>query len=437
MVDRFSRATLVFGLATAAVLPGAVLAVPAAAAPVAVALPGAVAAVPPGRVVLPAVAPLERNCAEPGQPVAPVPWPQRMLGPERVWPLVRGGGITVAVLDSGVDGRHPQLRGRVEPGYDAVARSGRADDDCSGTGTGVAGVIAARVVPGTGFAGTAPEVTILPVRVVTGLGLDGSVAESAVLARGIRVAVTRGADVIAVSAVSWTDSDALRGAVRFALDRNVVVVAAAGDRRDDKGPARVSYPAAYDGVIGVGAIGPTGEAWPGSQPGPHVDLVAPGAQVATLQRTRGMTPNVSGTGLACGFVAATAALVRAKRGELPPVEVERLLSGTAVPAAGGGAYGHGVVNPYGAVNDQVVQRDPQPLPGLAAAAQRDSSALARSRERALAGTGLALLTVLVVLTVAVTLPRARRRRWRAAVAPAPPTRPEPTEPGPPVELFKV
>ncbi|MBO4208609.1 S8 family serine peptidase, partial [Micromonospora echinofusca] len=391
-LNRWTRAVLVCGLAAVAVLPA----------------PAAAVAAPPGR-----------DCTEPGQPVAPVPWPQRMLGPERVWPLVRGGGITVAVLDSGVDGRHPQLRGRVEPGYDAVARSGRADDDCSGTGTGVAGVIAARVLSGTGFAGTAREATILPVRVVTGVGLDGSVADPAVLARGIRVAATRGADVIAVSAVSWTDSDALRDAVRFALDRNVVVVAAAGDRRDDQGPARVSYPAGYDGVIGVGAIGPTGEAWSGSQPGPHVDLVAPGAEVATLQRTRGMTPNVSGTGFACGFVAAAAALVRAKRGELPPAEVARLLAGTAVPAAGGGAYGHGVVNPYGAVNDQVVQREPRPLPGMAAAVQRDSSALTRSRDRALAGTGLALLTVLVVLTVAVALPRARRRRWRAALAPAP------------------
>src|SRR5690606_12939289 len=81
------------------------------------------------------------DCAQTGtaQEEPALLWPQLSLAPERVWPFTTGAGITVAVLDSGVDDRHPQLAGRVKQGYDAVGR-GRADSDCLGTGTQVAGV---------------------------------------------------------------------------------------------------------------------------------------------------------------------------------------------------------------------------------------------------------------------------------------------------------
>src|SRR5262249_9647275 len=71
-------------------------------------------------------------CAEPGQEFKSVPWQQQMLAPSRVWPLTRGGGTTVAVLDSGVDAAHPRLAGRVSPGFDALAGSGAANTDCLG-----------------------------------------------------------------------------------------------------------------------------------------------------------------------------------------------------------------------------------------------------------------------------------------------------------------
>src|SRR5687767_5955619 len=117
-------------------------------------------------VVAPGTAPVARaeTCAQPRTAYRPVPWPQRRLAPERAWPLTRGAGVTVAVLDSGVDATRPALAGRVARGFDAEVGTGVADNDCLGTGTQVAGVIAARPSDTTGFAGVAPDVTVVPVR---------------------------------------------------------------------------------------------------------------------------------------------------------------------------------------------------------------------------------------------------------------------------------
>jgi subtilisin family serine protease len=120
-----------------------------------------------------------------------VPWPQRQLAPERVWPLTDGSGVTVAVVDTGVDGQVPQLRGQVLPGVDTTAPDrGPADDDCFGHGTFVAGIIAATRIVGTGYAGVAPGVRILPVRCATTdvPGAPGTLTPEG-MALGIRAAV--------------------------------------------------------------------------------------------------------------------------------------------------------------------------------------------------------------------------------------------------------
>ena len=131
------------------------------------------------------------DCAPVGEPFQAVPWSQRMVAAERVWPFTQGRGVTVAVLASGVDAGHPRLAGRVREGFDAVAGAGPADTDCIGLGTQVAGVIAARRSPEGGFAGVAPQARILPVRVVDGRPSSNLVAEPEVLASGIRWAAAR------------------------------------------------------------------------------------------------------------------------------------------------------------------------------------------------------------------------------------------------------
>jgi len=411
-VSRFARTTAAICVAAAMCAVGAV---PAAAAP---------------------RAPSNQRCVEPGPAVAEVPWAQRMLGPERVRPFTRGAGQIVAVLDSGVDARHPQFGDRVLAGFDAVAGSGPANTDCLGTGTQVAGVIAAGQGPSVGFIGLASQVRILPIRVVAERFGSGNGAEPQVLARGIDAAVDRGADVIAVSTITYQDSPVLQGAVANAISQGVVVVAAVGDLGDERGQIPTPYPAEYDDVIGVGAIRESGVLWGKSQQGDYVDLVAPGEKVLTLSRAGGMAI-ADGTAVACGFVAATAALVRARSGGVQGSSgaVALQLERTAVPAPGGAAYGRGVVDPYAAVTARLAAASPQPLPDLPDPSSGESAAWARARDVAMIGTGIAVAAVLIVLVVAVVMPRGRRRLWRTTVAPTPKHETEPEEPGPPVQLF--
>ncbi|MFD0823129.1 S8 family serine peptidase, partial [Micromonospora zhanjiangensis] len=380
----------------------------------------------------PAVAAPKDNCAEPGQVITQVPWPQQMFGPERIWPFAQGRGITVAVLDSGVDGNHPQLRGHVSAGFDATGNGGPANTDCTGTGTRVAGVIAAQATGSGGFSGLAPGVTILPVRVTDKQTFGPSTAEPAVLARGIDAAVARGAKVVAISTVSYSGSPALQESVAKAQAKGVILVAAVGDLGDANGGNPQPYPAGYDGVIGVGAIGPDSARWQNSQHGDYVDLVAPGADVLSLQRGRGMAAGVNGTGVACGFVAATVALTRAKRGDLDARELIRLLFATATPAAGGDDYGHGIVNPYAALNDQLSDQKPVAMRPMTRPADPGAGVWARSRHRPLIGTSGVVAVGFVLVFVAIALPRGRRRFWRSTIARPVPTRSDPTEPGPPL-----
>jgi hypothetical protein len=376
-------------------------------------------------------------CAQRGVPVSPVPnWPQAALGPQRAWPFSQGAGIRVAVLDSGVDAGHPQLLGRVLPGYDAVAGGGPADDDCVGSGTQVAGVIAA-AADGSDFTGVAPRVEILPIRVVNAASPVRPIADPDVLADGIDTAVSLQADVIAVSAVAYAGSDELGTAVARAVRRGITVVAAVGDRGEAASANPTPYPADYPGVIGVGAIDVTGARWDRSQGGDYVDLVAPGVAVPTLQRGSGLVV-VDGTGVACGFVAATAALVRARWGaDLPAHQVPEVLLGTATSAGAGPFYGHGLVNPYAAVNNRVVDAEPVPLPTPHRPDRTaDDAAWLRSRDLALAGAGAALLATVAAIVLAIAVPRGRRRFWRGTLARRSTAPAEPEVPGPPIGLFE-
>jgi subtilisin family serine protease len=199
----------------------------------------------------------------------------------------------------------------------------------------------------------------------------------------------------------------------------VVVVAAAGNAHSEGNPT--PYPAAYDGVLGVGAINADGVKEEYSQVGDYVDVVAPGGGIAVAWPD-GRYSVQSGTSYATPFVAATAALVRQYRPDLSAGEVARRIVATADPAPGGdrsAAYGGGVVNPYRAVTEEVAVGPPEratPLATLAVdpAAQAAQRRRAENRRDALllafGGTGSAVL----VLILALVVPRGARRRWRPA-----------------------
>ncbi|SCL21541.1 type VII secretion-associated serine protease mycosin [Micromonospora nigra] len=378
--------------------------------------------------------------SEPGQTITEIPWHQRWLAPARVWPFSTGEGVRVAVIDSGSDSSHPQLAGRVTGGHDALRGTAGGDVDCVSHGTAVASIIAARRQEGVGFHGLAPNATVVPIRIsertsTDGDG-DGETVPAAVLATAIRRAVDEGADVVNMSITLYRPNDEVAEAVRYALGRDVVLVAAAGNlHQDGSRPDPLPYPAAYDGVIGVGAIDETGTRVAKSQVGSYVDIVAPGGAVVAATRVRGHAV-WTGTSFATPMVSATAALIRAAEPDLPAAEVARRLVATADPARGDVAqgYGQGVLNPYRAVTERLTTAAPvaqPPLPDL----PRDPAAEARAARWELAGrvalwVGLAFATVaLAVGAVAALLPRGRRLRWRPArPAAAPPPRPEIDEP---------
>jgi membrane-anchored mycosin MYCP len=354
-----------------------------------------------------------------GQPAAAptdVPWAQQRYGTQPLAALADGSGITVAVVDSGVDANYAQLAGAVRGGGDLLD-GGDGRVDCVGHGTGVASVIAARPLDGTNFQGLAPKATILAIRVSEQVELDGKAvgrtAGAAGFASAIRRAVDLRAAVINLSLVSYQDDAPVREAINYAVGHDVLVVAAAGNRFE-QGNA-TPFPAAYDGVIGVGAIGSDGRRLASSQIGTYVDLVAPGGQIVTAALPQGRTVQ-EGTSFAAPFVSAAAALIRQYHPELSARQVAERLIATADPAPGGphsNEYGAGVLNPYRALTDQVGGARTSAAPVKPApAAHQATNRTSQVRHRALALAGAALALACLALLAAAILPHGRRRRWR-------------------------
>ena len=249
------------------------------------------------------------------------------------WKRTTGQGVTVAVIDSGVDGRVVNLRGHVLAGIDMVEphRTNGWHDQVAagGHGTGVASIIAGNG-KGIPVHGIAPGVQILPVRILDAHGL----CPDARVARGIRWATRRGADVINLSVgtsaaeISGRDLRREHSAVRFAVKHGVIVVAGAGNDGPDNDGA--FYPAAFPEVIAVGGANATGSApAPFSDRGPWVDTSAPAVEVwnANVDGTLG---RASGTSFSAPAVAATVALMLAVNPRLSPSAIRRIILGTAV-----------------------------------------------------------------------------------------------------------
>ncbi|GIG55885.1 type VII secretion-associated serine protease [Longispora fulva] len=374
-----------------------------------------------------AAAPPPGACHDPEGPharIQQVPWAQQTLDPRRAWPYSRGAGVLVAVIDSGVDADHPQLRrpGKVRPGRDFHLPGALPGAfDCVSHGTAVASIIGADPVPDVGFHGVAPDAELLAVRIS-----DRDVGDRGELLRinpqavadGIRYAADQGARVINLSLAGQSDFPAIREAVAYAVARDALVVAAAGNAQRDAGELP-SFPAGYDGVLGVGAVDINGARLPDSQIGGYVGLVAPGAKVVGATRVDGHA-YLDGTSFAAPFVAGTAALVRAAWPALSAPEVARRLKATASPARGGRdsrAFGAGLVDPYRAVTDGLDLARPTTRPGYVARPPDQARLDREARDRHVLTTarglaGVAGGTGALVAVLAAVFARGRRRGWR-------------------------
>ncbi|MBB6350653.1 type VII secretion-associated serine protease mycosin [Nonomuraea muscovyensis] len=333
-------------------------------------------------------------------------WAQRRLDARTVWKLTRGEGITVAVIDSGLDLRHPSLAGAVIKQVD-LTRTGHRD--CMGHGTATAGIIAGRYLQGVPFHGVAPAARLISYKQTN--EKEGDVAT---LAEGIVKAAEADVDVINVSAQA-TDQPDLKAAVQYALSRDIVIVAAAGNV-DNGGVSSPAYPAAYEGVLSVGSASPGGSLSTFSNTGSRVGVVAPGEKITSTWTGRSFRADLEGTSFAAPYVAGVAALVRARHPRLTNEQVRRRIERTADGALGDGT-GAGMVNPLLAVtavlpSEQVAVAPPPagPLPdGLVTKRPPvDQHAIDVA-----VGVGAAALALVgLVLVVRMVVPMGRRRGWR-------------------------
>ncbi|MCC6457592.1 MAG: S8 family serine peptidase [Caldilineaceae bacterium] len=267
------------------------------------------------------------------------------------WDIVTGSQeIVIAVVDSGINADHPEFAGRVVAGYDFVDRD-ELPEDVQGHGTYIAGVIAAAFDNGQGVAGVCPNCSIMPVKVLDDIN-RGSWSQ---LAEGILFAVDQGAQIINLSLVTIR-SETVAAAIEHAVQSGVVVVAAAGNVASDED----HYPAAYEGVIGVGATNSKGLLWEKSNFGKNVDLTAPGEVIYStwhdLNNAYFGYTYASGTSVAAAYVSGVAGLLLSVEPSLTAEEVtEAMILGADDLGAEGrdDLFGHGRVNALGALMSPV------------------------------------------------------------------------------------
>ncbi|WP_316570484.1 S8 family serine peptidase [Neobacillus sp. YIM B06451] len=263
--------------------------------------------------------------------------------------------VTVAVIDQGIDPNHPDLKGKLLPSYNTVTPMNQGSPDFHGTH--VAGIIAAAKDNGIGGYGVNPNAKILPIDVFD----RAWGASDFAIAEGILYAINKGAKVINMSLGGSMPSPLIEDAIKKALDKNIVVIAAAGNTGNDM----LSYPAAYEGVISVGNINSQKKLSASSSYGPSVDVVAPGEDIYSTiyeYERKSSYRKLTGTSMAAPMVAGVASLLLSKYPLLTPHQVEYILEHTAEDLGEKGfdvKYGNGLINPVAAL-----QFDMKKLPDI-------------------------------------------------------------------------
>ncbi|MDI5966054.1 type VII secretion-associated serine protease mycosin [Streptomyces sp. SL13] len=309
-------------------------------------------------------------------------WPLTTLRAQTAWQTSKGKGITVAVLDTGVDAQHPDLTGSVLPAKDFIGFGAEPGDSTwARHGTAMAGIIAGHGHgPGDadGVMGIAPQAKILPVRVILEdtdpKRKQARASRGGALAQGIRWAADHGADVINLSLgddskTAHPDS-AEDDAVQYALRKGIVVVASAGNSGQHGDP--VSYPAAYPGVIAVAAVDHDGRRAAFSTSRWYADVAAPGVDVVIADPDKHYYEGW-GTSAACAYASGVVALIRAKYPTLSPAQIRSLLESTAEDRPSGGrddAIGAGVIDPVAALAAAAKLRPAAQAPVAAAYAKQ-------------------------------------------------------------------
>lgn len=269
-------------------------------------------------------------------------WGLPRAGVPAAWALSSGAGVTVAVVDTGVEASHPDLQGQLLPGYDFINDDGDPDDD-NGHGTRMVGIVGAVRDNAEGISGVAPAARVLPVKALDAQGYGPYSA----VANGITYAVDQGAQVINLSLVGAAPSSILQAAVDYAVAHDVVVVAASGNYGSDA-PA---YPAASSGAVAVAAITENDGHPIFSNYGAWISVAAPGVDIVTTSLDASYAGS-TGTSPAAAMASGVFALLRAANPQMGRLEaIGRVQSGAANLGSSGWDpyFGWGRVDAYGAL----------------------------------------------------------------------------------------
>lgn len=286
-------------------------------------------------------------------------WPLTFFQADKVWAITQGANVTVGLVDSGVsplgDTTANLLAGADFSSGPTSIGPAHLDTDTDSHGTTMA-VLIAGTGTGIGLKGLAPQAKILPVRMQKETGEDPDKITEA-----IEYATAQGVKVINMS-LGTTPTSALSAAVKAAEDKDIVVVAAAGNW----GTNRVIAPASLPGVIAVAAIDSTGSRWSQSSYGSQVALAAPGVAIP-VENAHGVLTTARGTSEATAYVTASVALVRSLHPDWTAGQTIRALLATATKAGGSTGlarndrYGYGIVNPLAALGAAAPAAKDDPL----------------------------------------------------------------------------
>ncbi len=279
------------------------------------------------------------------QPSQVLPWGLDRIDAEKAWAATTAENIKVAIIDTGIDLDHPDLKYNIKGGYNAIYPR-KAPNDNNGHGTHVAGIVAA-LNNSFGVVGVAPKVSLYAVKVLSDSG-SGYLSD---IIEGLDWAIQNGMQVVNMSLGTSSDVQSFRDAIEKVNRAGIVQVAAAGNSGGS-----VTYPAAYPEVIAVSAIDQEDKIASFSSRGPEVDLAAPGVSIYSTYKGSSYR-TLSGTSMASPHVAGSAALVLSvpEKCDLngddicSPLEVKQRLEQTAEDLGEFGQdslYGAGLVSAY-------------------------------------------------------------------------------------------
>ncbi|MBL8446078.1 MAG: S8 family serine peptidase [Zoogloeaceae bacterium] len=267
-------------------------------------------------------------------------WHLQKLNIPSAWDVANGTGVVVAVLDSGVDGGHPDLVNQMVPGWNFYDNNANTSD-VNGHGTQVAGAVAASTNNSIGVSAVAPGAKIMPVRI----SLPDGTAYYSTMASGLTWAANNGAKVANISYQSVSGSSTVANAALYLKNKGGVTVVAAGNT----GVEQTFAPT--DAMLSVSATDASDNKASWSSFGSYVDIAAPGVGILSTTAGGGYAA-VSGTSFSSPITAGVVALMMNANAALSPTDIEQLLFGTATDLGDPGKdklYGNGRVNASAAV----------------------------------------------------------------------------------------